>query len=590
MQALILDALAASATKRDAGAYLKLFGERETYKKPQKISAEAYTAAGVNLGYFFAPARDAVENEPRNAQSGYVKQKLHIALVKIRAPQDIDDATLRGVLHTLEQLSQLGMQIVVVVDCDSDKIRADPVGIKNLAIEQADRIVEAVGSITGTKAKKVDGIISFISDNQEHQRDQIFIDSRMLLLSPLRSGKICVVMPHGYSIASAKIEPLLADEVIVTLTKEFAGFSTMQSQEDNNELGDRIQSLQNEVSLDRIIILDPLGGTPHLHRNRSHRYINLEQEYDDLMAMLSQYSNPQNISHVNNLLLMKSTLTFLPTSSSGFISTPSAVAKEDSNSQPDGKDPSVSTRAQRNPLVHNLLTNKSAVSSSLPQHRQDTSSSSPGNVSTLFQRGMPLTVIPEVPPGGWTCPALQQEGWMGSIESGLRNPKIDYQRLTYLINDSFRRTLDAKAYDERTRNSLAGIIIAGDYQGAAIFTWELPPSEYNVGGPSHPWVPYLDKFAVLRSAQGTATADILWNAMTRAFPQGFCWRSRTVNPVNKWYHDRSWGDLKLGGTQWTMFWTKKGIVINDKENKDGRPLLGVCKSVKPSWKDAQAMD
>ena len=525
-----------------------------------------------------------VENGNENAPT------LHIALVKVRAPQSVDDGTLGRAMHTLEQLSLLGMQIIVVVDCDDGTLGKNSKSINHQSDEQVNRVVDAIGSLNGTGARRLEGVISINSDKSGDYRSRLCVSNRNHLLLPLRRGKICVVVPSAFNTNSTTMEGLSGNEIILALTREFAGISRMQRQEEDDDPAHRILSLQNEVSLDRIIILDPLGGPPHGLRNRAHRYINLEQEYDTLMKILSKDSNSQLISHVDNLSLMKSALAFLPSSSSGFISTLSAVAKADTHSFHSEQELSISTRNQRNLLIHNLLTNKPAVSFSLPQHRQEISNSKPGNVSTLFKRGMPLTVIPEVPPGGWTCPEPQQAGWKGHVKFGLRNPKIDYQRLTYLINDSFRRTLDVKAYDERTRDSLAGIIIAGDYQGAAIFTWELPPPEYNIRGPTHPWVPYLDKFAVLRSAQGTATADVLWNAMTRAFPQGFCWRSRTVNPVKKWYSERSWGSIQLRDTQWTMFWNKKGILVNDLEGKDRMAYLGVCESVQPSWKDSQAMD
>ena len=125
-----------------------------------------------------------------------------------------------------------------------------------------------------------------------------------------------------------------------------------------------------------------------------------------------------------------------------------------------------------------------------------------------------------------------------------------------LIEDSFRRKLDLPHYLARIQNRVAGLIIAGSYEGAAILTWE--------SSPHHPdrLVPYLDKFAVKSSSQGSAgVADILFQAMVRScFPGGVCWRSRQDNPVNKWYFERAEGHWRIPGTGWTMFWTGEGVV------------------------------
>ena len=77
---------------------------------------------------------------------------------------------------------------------------------------------------------------------------------------------------------------------------------------------------------------------------------------------------------------------------------------------------------------------------------------------------------------------------------------------------------------------MAAVIIAGDYDGGAIITWEE--------GFRGRKVPYLDKFAVSRKAQGTGgVADVVFKAMLMGdgmFPKELLWRSRKTNPVNKW--------------------------------------------------------
>jgi len=72
--------------------------------------------------------------------------------------------------------------------------------------------------------------------------------------------------------------------------------------------------------------------------------------------------------------------------------------------------------------------------------------------------------------------------------------------------------------------------VAGDYEGAAIVTAELPFKDS-----SHSPIPYLDKFAVSSRSQGSGSvADIVFNVLTTMFPDDLIWRSRKTNPVNKW--------------------------------------------------------
>jgi amino-acid N-acetyltransferase len=170
----------------------------------------------------------------------------------------------------------------------------------------------------------------------------------------------------------------------------------------------------------------------------------------------------------------------------------------------------------------------------------------------------------------------------------LDDPRIDLPRLVHLIEDSFSRKLDLRHYMDRVNGRLAGLIIAGEYEGGAILTWETPPGMPDYGSPEgiSRMVPYLDKFAVLKRSQGAGgVADMVFNAMVRTcFPNGVCWRSRRNNPVNKWYFERSRGTWKLHDSNWTMFWTTEGVPENEQTFKD---YEGVCRSIEPSWADKQ---
>ena len=147
-----------------------------------------------------------------------------------------------------------------------------------------------------------------------------------------------------------------------------------------------------------------------------------------------------------------------------------------------------------------------------------------------------------------------------------------------------------KHYLERVNDRIAGVIIAGEYEGGALLTWETPPGvpDDNSEASRLHKVPYLDKFAVLKRSQGAGgVADIVFNAMVRGcFPNGVCWRSRRDNPVNKWYFERARGTWKIPGSNWTMFWTTEGVVEDEQTFLD---YEGVCRSVVPSWADKESV-
>lgn len=241
------------------------------------------------------------------------------------------------------------------------------------------------------------------------------------------------------------------------------------------------------------------------------------------------------------------------------------------------------TRRRKNTLIHNLLTDKPVYSSSLPAGRLRSGDVVVTPPSTFVKLGMPLTILPDPVVHPWSP---------GQPGLKLTDPRIDLPRLVHLIDDSFNRKLDVDAYLERVNGNIAGVIIAGAYEGGAILTWERPPraadNEGSDAGGAPPLVPYLDKFAVLQRSQGAGgVADILFNAMVRqCFPDGVCWRSRKDNPVNKWYFERARGTWKLPGTNWTMFWTTPNLVLHGDQF---RHYEAVCRGVQPTWADTKTI-
>ena len=586
---------------------------------------------GVNLGGLYQPLKagnGAVFAQASNSfDSTSVNESiLHVALVKIRMPYLIEDEMLRCVCQTLSQLVKLGLSCVIVVDNDDGQKRDDSDGVRE-AIEQTNRIVDAFNTHGGGGARRLDNVLDNSPIEQQlrpstKSNNGIYIKQRNLLLAPLRRGLIPVIAPVMFASDSQKLLPIVANEVILALTHEFAGIQPYsQAEDDPDTIAEKITSLQKQVSIDRVIVLDPLGGIPSVDRiHGSHVFINLEQELDTIQADLENENKtilrlppeisrpfPQSKSnsiraiedsknlasrisnnkiHLKNLNLLRNTLALLPSSSSGFLTTADAVASSQSRPPIASQGPRVRTRRQRNALIHNLLTDKPVFSSSLPSHRLpnlETYTSSPAvssSPATFFKRGMPVSIVPDPVDQVWEHPSSSNP----SIN--LSDTRIDIPRLVHLIDDSFSRKLDVPKYLARVKDQIAGVIIAGEYEGGAILTWEKPP-----GSPAKDLsrlVPYLDKFAVLKRSQGAGgVADIVFKAMVRdCFPNGVCWRSRTDNPVNKWYFERARGSWKMPGTNWTMFWTTKDVEIGSQVFLDYEE---VCKTVIPTWADEKGV-
>ena len=584
LEEFFIDLLSSAATKRDAKAYitrLKDLNKTTTETKPASPTSIAgplrnLARPEVNLGNFHGRTR-AVEDSPTFAQyrdiAPIVEEdtgKAHVALVKLVAPELLDDRTLQGIGQTLSQLSRLSISPCVVIDTDTT-IGALDQNWKQKLFDQAERVVAAINANHEAGSAQVDNILIIPIPGSPPQ-----VQLRKLLLKPLRRGQIPVMVPIAYSASTQSMSQVTADQTVTALAKDFAGLNLQPRPEDDpGDLAERFRKLQSQISLDRLIILDPVGGIPFSDKpSQNHVFVNLEQEYSGIRNDLKASRD------IATLDLLQSVLGMLPSTSSALVTAPTDAAKSGDGGDNSLQVSSVGTRRQRNSLIHNLLTDKPVHSSSLPKGRLGLIKGGcvPPVVpnSTFVKRGMPLTILPDPVVEAWT-PDNHGKARLKLTDSG-----IDLQRLVYLIEDSFNRKLDVEDYLNRVNDKIAGVIIAGEYEGGALLTWETPPgvSDDNYSR----LVPYLDKFAVLKRSQGAGgVADILFNAMVRTcFPEGVCWRSRRNNPVNKWYFERARGTWKMPETNWTMFWTTEGVVEQDQMFKD---YESVCRGVKPSWAD-----
>jgi amino-acid N-acetyltransferase len=522
---------------------------------------------------------------------------------------------MKGVAKTLSQLRTLGLVSVIVVDCGPGSGPA-------VSHEQACRSLYFLHEFDNVSAVVLENVMA----REEVAASEfsfpptgpgIYVAEGEAILQTLQEDKIPVVTEYSYT-ASTKwqAERIPAEGIVVGLVRFFSGMQAKGSGDEESGWDWEGGGPRPLAAVETVVVLDPAGGIP-VASNVSvpHRFVNLEAEYEPIVEHLeaellaaeseskladSSQQSPEPTAmtqaaaaatHLRNLKMVRDALLLLPPTASALITTPLVAAntartpqkKTDLKPEPAGGIRNlhmpVGTRKTQNPLIHNLLTGKPVYSSSLPMEkvrRRDAKT----EMATLVKRGMPVTIFPSTDLGPWQPPVP------GQPRLRLTDTCMDLARLIYLIEDSFNRKLDVRDYLNRIHDNLAGVIIAGNYEGGAILTWESPlglseEEAYRTGR----LVPYLDKFAVLKSRQGSGgVADIVFNAMVQeCFPRGVCWRSRQNNPVNKWYFERSvGGTMRLHSTQWTMFWTTPGLVVGDQALVD---YADVCRTIQPSWAD-----
>lgn len=341
-----------SATKRDAKGYLQKY----TSKNPKSLADAPLFVQG-------ELQQEAVPEAPKPP---------HVAIMKLRAPQEIDTETLDGVANTLSQLRKLGLLSVVVIDCGMDESRMT-------FQEQTFRLCEAIDRFGEHGARAVDNafVYSEPSARDGASQESSPIDVRVEdpgFLDRILHHRMMPVIP---SVVTRDVtrppQPVDSNQIVLALTRYFAGlqFNTVGDHSEIDNAPSKPMAL-----VERIILLDPLGATPMTGRpGAAHRFINLEQEYDPILKELmgpdgSPLGDDKGLcasitAHAANLALAKDALAMLPHTSSALITTPDAAANltdiplksselagSDSGFEMGGM---VTTRRKKNPLLHNQI-------------------------------------------------------------------------------------------------------------------------------------------------------------------------------------------------------------------------------------------
>ncbi|GAA5987541.1 hypothetical protein JCM5350_006032 [Sporobolomyces pararoseus] len=458
----------------------------------------------------------------------------HTALVKVQGP--FSDRQMESIAEGMVYLKKLGLVSIIVMDNETwneeeDRIVATPeeerrrqvVALRERMKAETLRFSKMLEAKGGAARPLLEGVLCVkgaafedtltpIASTSQKPYDatqtDLFVDSLSGIRNAVRRGEIPVIPPFALDQSCFSI-CVSANDALRAISHGLA--------DAERQAGLRYEAdarLEHDVDLTpvRIMIINREGGIPSPAREGDpHLSINLESEFDYInQSFIWQETHPTALS---NLSLIRDCLADLPRTASAIL---------------------VSHRSPRS-LIANLITNKPAHSPSL--HHDLIPRRNIQHQPTIIRRGLPIRV-------------------MRSMDD------IDEDKLTYVLEESFGKTLDRQPFYDRLRKDLDFCIVAGDYQAVAIVTNER---DYSVGGGGEP-IAYLDKFAVLPSLQGDGTVDFLWGALRdeswglglldalnpnvgglggQGIARDLVWRSRSNNPVNKWYFDRSNGFFKI---------------------------------------------
>ena len=453
--------------------------------------------------------------------------------MKLQGP--FTDRQLDSITRGLIYLKKLGLVSIIVVE-NEDLVQ----GEDGDRVEIVSETMRAVKSLErqGAKARPIISAITRLGPKDENEvpkgydipEAHTFPSDLGLIRSAIQAGDIPVLAPLALD-SFCRTVRIDANDVIGALARGMTE-AAAESRPKAPQTSDGSHSeFSEEVDLTpfRLMIINREGGIPSYARfGLPHLLVNLTSEYSFISETFQNTWRETHPTALKNLSLARTCLAYMPPTSSAIF---------------------VNHRSPSS-LIGNLITNKPAVSSSLPHALLQGNRKLTPHTPTLLRRGMDIRVVRTV-------------------------QDIDHAKMTYLLEKSFGRELDQEAFYRRLESHLDFVIVAGNYAGAAIVTTEPPQNPDSTEEPSpdsHLPITYLDKFAVLPSHQGDGTVDFLWVALHdesyglghpfSVNPNGgkeghgegrdLVWRSRASNPVNKWYFERSTGYLRVG--EWVLFW------------------------------------
>jgi amino-acid N-acetyltransferase len=528
---------------RDAKSYLASFGVRPREKLKQSPSTPTSDQKQVSITNASTLATE--QHNPTSIASSILDPiQKRTALVKLQGP--FSDTQLDSIARGMVYLEKLGLVSVIVVEND-EFLRGDE--RERAAVEEGTMRVVTALEKQGAQARPVFGPVvrlgpmpgvdeSICSDGVASPEAHTLPSDLTPIRSALRAGEIPVVFPFALDTFCRSVR-INSNDVIAALARGMVEAAASEDHgQTNSERGHATLAGEMDLTPLRLMVINREGGVPSYARSGyPHLLINLESEFSHIQETFREHWRLSNPTALSNLSLARSCLAVMPSTSSAVM-----VSHRSSSS-----------------LIANLITNRPAVSSSLPHALLQGDRKLTPHTPTLVRRGLPIRVL-------------------------RTTAEIDKARMKILLEQSFAKVLDEEPFYQRLDESLDFIIVAGDYAGVAIVTNE------SISNASLGSISYLDKFAVLPQNQGDGTVDFLWvaastsksNSLRRLMllyeqlhdesyglgdsfsvnPNGgkggkgegrdLVWRSRSTNPINKWYFERSSGHVRLGS--WVLFW------------------------------------
>ncbi|EJF67069.1 mitochondrial amino-acid acetyltransferase [Dichomitus squalens LYAD-421 SS1] len=539
----ILSLLRANPSLRDTRSYLASFGPRPM---PAQPAAPRTAVIPVQTDEDVTQQADTKPPDIKNSPSPVVASILNpvyrrTALVKIQAP--FTDRQLESIARGMVYLEKLGLVSVIVLE--NDQLPRGDSRERTALVEETMRVVNALEK-QGARARPVLGTVVRLGPKpgEEHTSGSrefdppeahTFPSDLVHIRSALRAGEIPVLPPLALDSLCRSVR-VDANDVIAALVRGMVEAAALDKNAAVRE--DSPSSSPEEMDLVplRLMIISREGGVPsYARQGMPHLLINLTSEYDYIRNTFDPRWKLTHSTALSNLRLARTCLAYMPPTSSAVM---------------------VSHRSPSS-LIGNLITNKPALSSSLPHALLQGNRKLTPDTPTILRHGLPVRVVRRV-------------------------DDLDKTKLKKLLEHSFRRELEEDAFWARMERDLDFVIVAGDYAGAAIVTREpCPPGTPDTVAP----ITYLDKFAVLPEHQGDGTVDFLWVALHdetyglglpfSANPNGgkegkgegrdLVWRSRADNPVNKWYFERSTGHIRQG--DWVLFWCDAEARLKTEEGR-----------------------
>jgi len=516
----------AQPSARDSRFYLRAFAPAPKPPDPPRVRKRIEpigTAATPAVPK--DPARLDAKVDERLAERRAVVESIlnpvhqHTALVKLQGP--FTDRQLGSVADGILYLRRLGLVSILVVDSEDWPRVVTPdaqADVRRSMIAETMRVTEMLEE-RGARARPFyEPMLRFVDADVDAGACPVEVEQLAGLRGAIENAEIPVLPAFAVDTLSQRSSCVSADDAL----RAFA--HALGHPEEKAAWLPSGAGVGADVVPVRMLIINREGGIPSPARGGNpHLMVNLESEHEHIRETFVWHDT--HATALRNLELVRACLAEMPPTSSAVI---------------------VSHRSPKS-LVANLITNRPAFSPSL--HHSLLPSAEIKHTPTIIRRGRVVRVVR----------AFDQ---------------LDLDALTTLLEQSFGHRLDRDAYFERLRGCLDYVIIAGDYDAAAIVTAERGPAD----GPAVAPVSYLDKFAVLPSLQGDGTVDFLWGALRdESFGLGLLdalnpnggkggygkgidlvWRSRAGNPVNRWYFERSSGFSKIemgrGGTAGLLYW------------------------------------